>query len=211
MRLKLAFVAVSLLFALMPPAASAGTKRAPCTFVQPTVTVYASEYARVFQKRAKDADNPDPVYACLYSRNRVFRLGTDDCFDSHGVGDVRLAGRYVGYSVEVCGISEGSDDVRVKDLRTGALVHHVDATDTVPVPDSYVVTDLELRRTGAVGWIVERFEDAGPNGFEVHTLGRDGVNRIVDSSTQIEKNSLALSQQWLFWRKDGSAFSTVLR
>jgi hypothetical protein len=200
--------AAAVAFLALAPAAGAAAKRPPCTLSTPTRTIESTRYARVFERR-KHTDNPDPIFACLYSANRVRRIGTDDCFDSEAVGDLRIAGRFVGYSIQTCGISEGSDRVRVMDLRRGRLRTSVSATNTAGHPDSFVVTDLELRPTGAVGWIVELFSEPAHT-WEVRKVGRDRLNTLLDSGAGISPHSLALSGHFLYWIRDRASYFTRL-
>ena len=69
------------------------------------VTLAASEQSRVFSKAKSD---DDPVYACRYKTGKKVKLGTfGNCSDFLSVGLFRLAGPYVAFQSESCGLVAG--------------------------------------------------------------------------------------------------------
>jgi hypothetical protein len=135
---------------------------------------------------------------------------------SDRVEPTRLAGVFAGLAVayqEPAG-EEQLAAVRAVDLRTGRVRVAEQAIADDDSSDSYRVTDLELRYTGGLAWIVER-RSLPPGGgspvitHEVHRVDRGGRRRL-DASAGIEPASLALSHARISWRSDGVTRRAVL-
>lgn len=184
-------------------AAAGGTaeaRRAPaCAKAGSTVT--ATKYARVFRQRGR-------TYACRYRTGRRFLLGGDT------VHNVRIAGRYVGYS-RVTGAA--GRKITVRELRRGRIVHDARAA---ALPPS-LITDLRLKRNGSVAWIAQIMPldlpllpphlrgDPRPT-YEVRKADRAG-KALLDRSRDIVPGSLRIRRTAAYWVKAGQVYSATLR
>ena len=101
-------------------------------------TLLATRHARVFKKRYQ-------VYACLRRKRRAFRLGTNALpYGDDQVHSLRLRGRFVAYSLLI----STRRSLRVRDLRTGRIVH---AARAMVGPTHFtVLTALRLKRNGSI-------------------------------------------------------------
>ena len=195
--------------ALAVLAATGGTAQAattPTCSKKSGTTVRATKQARVFKKSGR-------VYACLYRVARD-RPGRRFLLGDASVRNVRLAGRFVGYSRVV---DEGAR-VTVKELRRGRIVHN--ARPLTLSPGFPVVTDLVLKRNGSVAWIAGATPldlpmappgtpvDRRPN-FEVQKADRGG-RALLDQGREIAPASLTLSRSTFSWTKGGRNYSAQL-
>ena len=124
---------------------------------------------------------------------------------------MRLAGRHVAFVSEytaATGDALGAV-VSVRDLRTGAFVRRFASPGD---PNTDDVTDLELRSNGAVAWIARVV--AGMPAITIKEVrvfpATDPHSTVVDSGTDVEPRSLALSSTTLYWTRDGVARSASL-
>lgn len=170
-------------------------------------TEEASRYARVYSvRRVQDDTHVRRWYACLYSEDRRVRLGTVGAGGVHldRISPVRLAGRYVATASEytaATGDALGAV-VEVRDLRTGRLVRHFHSPSE---PNTYDVTDLELRANGSVAFIARVLGGMpATTTYEVRALRSTGSSsELLDSGAGIDRRSLALSGSTLYWSNDG--------
>lgn len=178
-------------------------------------TEEASRYARVYSvRRVQDDAVTRRWYACLHRTGRRVHLGDVGPAGqfSDRISPVRLAGRHVAFAAEYTastGDALGAV-VTVRDLRTGALVHRFQSPGD---PNTYDVTDLELRAGGPVAWVARIIQGTPvTTTFEVRTFSTgESQSTIVDSGAAIDRRSLALSGATLYWSNDGSPRSTTLR
>ncbi len=177
-------------------------------------TEEASRYARVYSvRRVQDDAVTRRWYGCLLSSGRRVRLGDvgpSGAF-SDRIAPVRLAGRHVAFVSEYTastGDALGAV-VAVRDLRTGVFVSRFQSPGD---PNTYDVTDLELRANGSVAWIA-RIVAGMPatTTYEVRVFpATQSHSTIVDSGPAIGPQSLALSARTLYWTHDGAARSASL-
>ena len=177
-------------------------------------TEEASRYARVYSvRRVQDDAVTRRWYACLYSANRRVHLGdvgpASDFSDR--IAPVRLAGRHVAYSSEYTAATGDAIGalVAVRDLRTGAFVHRFQSPGD---PNTYDVTDLELRANGSVAWVARIIQGMpATTTFEVRSFqAPKAPSTILDSGGAIGSGSLALSGRTLYWTTDGLPRSATL-
>jgi hypothetical protein len=159
-------------------------------------TITANERACVFYIGDRDQH---VVHLCALRSRRSTRLGS---FGSEigGVLNFRLAGGWVAYERALS--RRGLSDSRVESRSLGGtrrrrseLVHGVVSN----------VPDMELKRNGSIAWVWRI--DGVP---QVRKLDADG-EAVLDSGTEIDERSLALSDSTLYWTKGGQPFSTQLR
>lgn len=175
----------------------------------------ASRFARVYSvRRVRDGDTATRRwYACLYRTGRRVALGEvgPAGMFSDRISPVRLAGRYVAYAEEYTAATGDAIGavVQVRDLRTRTLVSRFQSPGD---PNTYDVTDLELRANGSVAWIARIVQGTpATTTYEVRTFAAgESESEIVDSGAAIETRSLALSGRTLFWTRDGAPRSTTL-
>jgi hypothetical protein len=157
-------------------------------------------------------------YGCRYRTNRFFRLadvGEPGLF-SDRVEPRRLAGVFAGFAgayQEPAG-EQHLAYVRAVDLRSGRARVREQALPDAGPSESYRVTDLELRYTGGLAWIVERRSSVeGPGSpvvsYEVHKVDRGGPQRL-DAGADVDPASLTLSGATISWRRGGLTRTAVL-
>jgi hypothetical protein len=188
-------------------AGPAEARKAPACSSKGSKTIIASESARVFRKKKATGVR---VYGCLFRANKKFQLGSfSECFDDDQVGDLRLAGRYVGYDTTSCGLVVGKSVVIVRNLATGSVTHVAVAARLVsPGEIDTSVSDLVLRRSGSVAWIgsADDTDNAAPRTYQVRRF--TGSQVLLDSGTAIAPGSLAASAGGIYWTKGGQPFSS---
>lgn len=177
-------------------------------------TEEASRHARVYSvRRVQDDAVTRRWYACLYSAGRRVHLGVvGPAADfSDRIAPVRLAGRYVAFSSEYTASTGDAIGalVAVCDLRTGTFVHRFQSPGD---PNTYDVTDLELRANGSVAWVARIIPGMpATTTFEVRAFQAAKTrSTILDSGAAIGSRSLALSGMTLYWTNDGAPRSTKL-
>ena len=178
-------------------------------------TEEAGRYARVYSvRRIQDDAVTRRWYGCLYSSGRRIRLGDVGPSGqfSDRISPVRLAGRHVAYASEYTastGDALGAV-VQVRDLRTGAFVRRFQSPGD---PNTYDVTDLEVRTNGSAAWIARII--AGTPAFTSYEVrlfpSSQAQSTIADAGSSIGARSLALSAGTLYWTREGAARSAVLR
>ena len=183
-------------------------------------TVLGDRNARIVTRRATVAPRyrVTRYYGCRYATNRFFRLadvGEPGLFNDR-VDPRRLAGVFAGFAgayQDPAG-EEQLAYVRAVDLRTGRVRVRAQAIADAESADSYRVTDLELRYTGGLAWIVER-RNFGPTPgppqitYEVRKVDRAGPRRL-DAGTDVDPASLVLRGAMISWRRGGVTRTSVL-
>lgn len=171
-------------------------------------TLVASKHARVVQNQGR-------VYACLYRSGRRFpRFFLGVRREGYlEVNNLRVAGRFVGYSRRVRG--RWNPQVTVRELRRGRVLRRAAAA-VASRPGFTDVSDLLLARTGAVAWIAVTApldvimnpahtpEDLLPD-FEVGMAGRGGI-ALLDRGHHIAAGSLRLRGGAVTWVKAGRPY-----
>jgi hypothetical protein len=66
---------------------------------------------------------------------------------------------------------------------------------------------IVVKRDGSVAWIVETIQELG--GYQVHAVDKSG-SRVLASSPDIDRTSLALAGSTLYWTRSGEPFSSSL-
>ena len=161
------------------------------------------------------------TYACQRPDGRQRALG-----DRPSLGDtdfgfllsrLRVAGRFVAYSLRydsVCAVAS----VELLDLRRGQGLYpaHFGSRFANDCPTDARVTDLEVRPTGAMAWIVRLRDTNGPARCELRARGRgaplrDGGTLLDTTLTCEDAASLRLEGATLTWTSDGARRSRTLR
>jgi hypothetical protein len=192
---------------VLPAGAVAQDRRAPACKTKAAKTLLAAKRARVFQKR-------DRIYACLYRGRRVFRIGTRQSVAGNNARNLRLAGCFVAYSQTLDGVK-----LKVRDLRTGRVVHSQAAQDLTRPALSFL-TDVKLKRTGAIAWIVRLTPIDGPlapdpspgdtqPNYQVFKADRAG-RALLDSGPDIAPGSLRLRGASVSWTKGAATRSAPI-
>jgi hypothetical protein len=214
----LAFAAVSLA-GLATPSAEPADAHHVCQ-LSGARTVLGNRNARIVTRRVtvRPRYRVTRFYGCRYRTNRFFRLadvGEPGVFNDR-VEPLRLAGAFAGFAAayqEPAG-EEQLAYVRAVDLRNGRVRVRQQALENAGASESYRVTDLELRYTGGLAWIVERRSfPEGPGSplitHEVHKIDRGGRQRL-DAGVEIDPASLTLSGATISWRHAGVSRTAVL-
>lgn len=178
-------------------------------------TEEASRHARVYSvRRVQDDAVTRRWYGCLYRTQRRVHLGDvgPAGMFSDRISPVRLAGRYVATAAEYTASTGDALGalIQVRDLRSGALVQRFQSPGD---PNTYDVTDLELRSNGSVAWIARIIQGMpATTTYEVRRFPTtESHSTILDAGTGIGPRSLALSGRTLYWTHDGAPRSTILR
>ena len=173
---------------------TAAAKSAGCEGVGRTIA--ANGQARVYRANFDNGDYK--VFACLRRPRRTVYLGSHHVM-SVGVRTVRLTGPSVAYERLDCNKGTCTGGIRVRNLRTGTVR-------TNPIPaGTAVATEIVVSSSGAVAWTRKLQAQI----VEVRALGAGG-ERLLDSGTDVDPESLALAGSTVYWTKAGIAQSAVL-
>jgi hypothetical protein len=219
MRVKSTILALAATAAVAAPASMANpaTIRAAssssCHKPRGYVVQAKSHEAVVFRRRSGLR-----AYGCLYRRGKLVLL-------SDAVGNYRLAGRYVAYLLHSSDTEGTFTRVMVRDLRSGGFRHIEAAYSQLPEsrPDDgeadAKVTDLTLKRDGAVAWISCPPSDPGANHcyasdpeapYEVWRADSRG-RKLLDASDAVGLRSLHREGARITWLRGGEMRSATLR
>jgi hypothetical protein len=165
-------------------------------------------------KRVRIFTEGGRLYGCLYSTGRIVKLTQGGGIDPT-LGEVALAGRYIGFEIESAGPDDGPyADLFVQDLRTGRIKR---ATNSVDPSSGFFYGDvrkLVLTRKGAIAWIVRPYSNRGNFKplplLQVQKLDRNGP-RLLDAGTGIKAKSLKLTRPRVTWRHGNTRHSVMLR
>jgi hypothetical protein len=204
--------AVVALLAIAGPGGAAATSTGSCKKPDKYVVAVKTSKAVVFTNR-----HGYRAYGCLFRRGKLVRL-------SGAVGKYKLAGSYVAYFLRF-GDEEGMFyRVMVRDLRTGGFRHIEAAYSDLPErrPDDgespAKVTNLKLKRTGAVAWISCSPSEPGETTcrapqedleWEVWRSDSNG-RKLLDSSPSVRLRSLELKGSALEWRHGSETRTATL-
>jgi hypothetical protein len=164
-------------------------------------------------KRARIFTEGDRLFGCLYSTGRVVRLTQGGGIDPR-LGEVALAGRFVGFEIESDGPDDGPyADLFVQNLRTGRLKR---ATNSVNPSSGFFYADvrkLAMTRKGAIAWVVRPYSNRGNFKplplLQVQKLDRNGP-RLLDAGTGIKTSSFKLTRHHITWRHGKTPHSAIL-
>ena len=165
-----------------------------------SITLRKSSHARVYR-----IGRFGKVYGVLYSKDTRYLLTPtlSDCDPDLTGPDrpIRLAGRYVGYTIHNCSEGGGdSDEVYVRDLRTGEGLVQTSASRTLRLGDGgRIATDMELKANGSVAWIVHRLPPdpadrprrRGVQSDRTIAKGPRTTSKLLDAGNRIALNSEA--------------------
>jgi hypothetical protein len=209
-------MALVLLAASPGYAASRRRKPAKCAPVHSGL-VAADAQAQVYVR--PEGSEPKEFIACAYGSGRTYDLGTGPPNVSSQGGSrnthFTLGGAMLAYesswftSYPAPGAIECEQDVVVRNLRTGRILHNVPTGTSSPPSLCFgPVITLIVRSDGAAAWIAENSVKE-PAQSEVHTVDREG-SRLLASGPEIEPYSLALAGSTLYWTQGGKPVSAVL-
>jgi hypothetical protein len=153
------------------------------------------------------------AYACLYSGDQRVALGPNG-FDERGVGlrleQFRLAAPYLAYACGGNWMDRCIAGVRVVDLRDGSVRSPRMPAWVFGRRGFTVPTDIQLKDNGSVAWIIADLQAGGrPGPREVGALDGAG-QRLLDSGSKLDVNSLELNESTLTWINDGTRRSATL-
>jgi hypothetical protein len=168
--------------------------------------VEQTKSAAVF-RRHDDADIAQTFYGCEFRTGKLRRINK---FPEQRVGDWKLAGRYLGYtlSVEEGASHELVQDIHVLDLRSGKqrLVHGAVDPPTGQGDRLEEIRSYVLKPNASVAWIAEFRPDPNdtPTSFQVNKIetSRNDKFTTVDQDDAIGARSIALSDdgKHIYWR-----------
>ena len=150
-------------------------------------------------------------YGCLYKKGKVRKLPVSCCFPER----FTLGGRYVAYTFRGSAEGDETDRIGLYDLKTGK-VKNLDPGNTFEpnvIDTGQIIFGFFVRTNGTIAWLQtsgdQQASVPGPN--QVHVVGPDGVNRVIDEGN-IPQGSLGLSSdgKTLYWLKDGAPQTAVL-
>lgn len=191
----------------VPPFSSCRTQRAK--------TVLRTGGARVFRqlrfKRVPGESGFYPyLYACVIDNGKRFSLGQD--YGDESIDSIRLTAPFVGFATVSCGGLCGTTGIVVLDVRDGSRKTRPQVTSLGPEARA-IITDLELKDSGAVAWIAQTYSNPTDPASEVREVwAADAAGqRRLDSGVGIGLESLKLSGSTLSWLKSGSPRSATLQ
>jgi hypothetical protein len=184
---------------------------------QRAATLLRTDAARVFQQYAPwvesrpefDGQVVTHVYACLFARPKQ-RVDLGRNYDDARVELPRLAGTLLAYEQVGCGLGACGSAIWVRDLAGGG-VRTVSPTQRSRFdPESFGVGDLVLKENGALAWTVARYAFGGQFlAYEAWALDSQGA-RLLDSSPDLDLESLELDGSTLTWTNGGSVRNALL-
>lgn len=204
------FLASLALAASPPTTANASSARTKACASPGSRTLRSSTRAvRIFRKNGK-------TYGCYYGRGRAYALGDANGEESADFNELRflhVAGPFVGREDLTLGRLGSLSIVQTRNLRTGRLIRNV-YNGGGPSAPLVQVTDLELRPTGSMAWVVET-RDSGPSGpLPIQYEVRAGIGSppfvVLDSGPDIDPRSLVLEGTILSWTRAGVRQSAPL-
>jgi hypothetical protein len=208
-----AAIAAALLLAL-PAAASASCR----SKIGPSAHIVAQTKDAVVYRRHDDPKIDQTFYGCEFRTGKLRRVNR---FLEQRVGQWKLAGRYLGYtlSVEEGAESEFVENLHVLDLRTGKERIRHGAVDP-PTGQGDRLEDVRsyvLKPNASVAWIAEFRPD--PNdiatSFQVNKIetSQGDAFKTLDQGETIGPRSIALSDDGkrVYWRHGHAARSSRLR
>lgn len=180
--------------------APAESSRRPPRCFTDGATILANDVARIYRRGSRTSF---VAYGCYYRSGRAVRLSEFDEQIS-GFRSPRLAGRFLAANEYLCNKNDCADAVGVVDLRSRRNVRGIRPSTRV------ATTDLEVTRGGSLAVIQQMGTGTGGRSYEVKALVGSGET-VLDSGTDIDPESLALSGSRAYWFKGGQARSAELR
>ncbi len=188
-----------------PPAGAAGRGCAP-----PGAKLLAhNRYLRVFEPARAVVSGPSAIEACLAGHTgHMTLLAADRPGPVHrSLGRFELAGRVLAFLVTQFGVDSGTTTLVVADIGARRVLRSQEA-------GSYSDAGILFRRGvvkflptahGSLAWTVEETHHQQLAGVDVYAAGRTGAPRLLESGTDIDPGSLALSGSTLSWSRAGTA------
>jgi hypothetical protein len=156
---------------------------------------------------------PEGIFGCARGAGRAFYLGPfveGGSSGSVGTSLIVLAGPVVAYGTEQNGQEVTHEEIWVRNLRTGRVLHHVPNGER-PNPHSVGLGEtaaIVVRADGAVAWTVRAGETRG--GIQLRSVDASGSHLLAMSPT-IDPRSLALAGSTVYWTDDGKPASAQLK
>jgi hypothetical protein len=177
---------------------------------QPAKTDVQNGDGRSFEQLRFVADDSEFVpfaYACLFSADK--RVPLSPIGESMELTLPRVVAPLVAFAVANCPGASCYSTVTVRNLQDGRVVSDVPATMTGGAPgDGEHVTDIELKPNGSLAWLVQ-LTGAARRTVEVVAVDVNG-RRLLESSPDIDPQSLALDGSTLSWSTGGVTHSATL-
>jgi hypothetical protein len=167
----------------------------------------------------KFVEGPGGVFGCAHGAKRAHHLGPTSygsgTSGSGGTYPIALAGPIVAYDVgesggmEVLSNRHTSNEIWVRNLRTGKLIHRMPNGSPAEPGDIGLgeTTAIVVKSDGSVAWIVRAGERLG--GIQVRSADKTG-SHLLAASPEIAPNSLALAGSTLYWTQGGKPMSAAL-
>ena len=166
------------------------------------------------------------IRGCVHGQRRSYKLGEPPKSSGGGaaqsfggIAHEVLGGTMVAYeefsgAANFEGLTEASWLVKVRDLRSGRMVHEVPTGTREKVEPAFAgvgrAAAIVVKSDGAVAWIAENYERSGATKyFEVHAADKTG-SRLLAAGPGIDLRSLALRGNTLHWKQGGRTSSASL-
>jgi hypothetical protein len=212
--MRLAPVAAAAALLLVPAAASASCR----SKIGAGAHVVERTKNAVVYRRHDDPKIDATFYGCELRTGKLRRVNR---FQEQRVGDWKLAGRYLGYTLwtEEGASSDFVQNLHVLDLRSGRqrLVHGAVEPPTPPGDQLEAIRSYVLKPNASVAWIAEFRPDPGDTAttFQVNKIetSQDDRFKTLDQDDAIGARSIALSDNGkrVYWRHDRATRSSILR
>jgi hypothetical protein len=185
---------------------AAAQPRADCRTAGSTID--AGPGGRVYLRPTREADR---VYLCSYRTGRRTAIGWDDCFDAAGVVEVAFTRRFVALGLWSCAPGGTSATVELRNTASGRRVRRILRPGGDDPGELEYVTDLVVRRNGALAWIIELRDSAdSPARYQVRSSPGGTSSTILAEGSDIAAGSLALAGSTLYWTQGGLPRSASL-
>jgi hypothetical protein len=163
----------------------------------------------------KFVEGQEEIFGCAHGAKRSYHIGLPPYGGpggSGGVGPVALVGPIVAYGVGESGGIEGvteshsSNEIWVRNLRTGKLIHRMPNGSPAKPGDVGLgdTTAIVVKSDGSVAWIV-----GTGDGPQVRSVDKTG-SHLLAVSPEIGPTSLALAGSTLYWTQGGKPMSAML-
>lgn len=195
-------------------AAGRGSSRPRCPPVKHEEVLAADRQALVYVAAPPSEEPLEGVFGCSHSSGKSYLLGPRLSGGSAGGGGVfpiALAGSVVAFGIGHS-LEEGHyiAEIRVRDLRTGRLLHRVPNGTPARPGDVGIgeTTQVVVKADGAVAWITHARPELGE--LQVRSVDQTG-SHLLAASPGIASHSLVLVGSTLYWKQGGKPFSATLR
>jgi hypothetical protein len=170
-------------------------------------------YGALFAGRASTGER---IYRACPAGGTPILIGRSRCLPLHGepaVGAFRLAGRFLAYESDMCGVDTSQSTVNVLDMRRRRHVFTAPAVGPPAVPEGVQsLLALKVRSDGALAWVgTQRSLAGGRATRELWVADSHHRKTKFDAGGAIDPASLRLTSSSVSWRNGSTSHKASLR